>query len=251
MTTCHDGLMDITTLVKTVSPTINAAGTAFMFDARSMAAGEPLGLDGMSTYVLGRGGVLGDVDADVVSASFAVFNPDVVRMLWDGARSIASPADAAAAYNEACAQYGRDELSGIDRLDGYVAAAEAVVDAASIVGLPLFAGWRAMPRADDVPGRAMQLTHVLREHRGNAHVCGIAAAGLSGAEAHFASKGESQMAMMGWQEPWPDGAGLGDRLMEAEATTDRIVEAAFAVLDDDAADTMAAVLADIGEATTG
>lgn len=243
--------MDTTTLVTTVSPTINAAGAAFMFSSNAMAAGEPLGLDGMSTYVLGRGGVLGDVDADVVAATFAVFNPDVVRMLWDSARAKTSASRAAAAYHEACADYGREKLASVEGLDGYVDAAEAVVGGASVVGLPLFAGWRAMPLAPDLPGRAMQLTHVLREHRGSAHVCGIAAAGLTGAEAHFASKGESQMAMMGWQEPWPDAGGLDARLGEAESATDRIVEAAFAVLDDQRADTMAAVAADIGSATAG
>lgn len=241
--------MDTTTLVRTISPTINGAGASFMFDAGTMAAGEPLGLDGLSMYVLGRGGVLGDVDADVVAASFAVFNPVALRMMWDGARSKASPADASAAYNEACAAFGRARLDGIDGLDAYVAAVGAVIAGASAVGMPLFAGWRAQPLAEDLPGRAMQLTNVLREHRGSAHVCAIAAAGLTGAQAHFLSKGESQMRMMGWDEPWPDVSGLEDRLAEAETDTDEMVGAAFAVLDDATADTVARVVAEIGAAT--
>ena len=243
--------MDTTTLVGAVSPTINAAGTAFMFDAGTMAAGEPLGLDGLSMYVLGRGGVLGDVDADVVAASFAVFNPAAVRMMWDGARAKCGAAEATAAYNEACAAFGRARLAAVDGLEGYVEAAERVVDAASAVGMPLFAGWRAQPRADDLPGRAMQLTNVLREHRGSAHVVGIAAAGLTGAQAHFLAKGASQMQMMGWEEPWPDVAGLEDRLTEAEAVTDRIVAAAFAVLDPQSAASVAEVVDDIGAAIRG
>lgn len=174
--------MDIPTLVTTISPTIDAAGAAFMFDRGTMAAGEPLDLDGLSMYVLGRGGALGDVDG------------------------------------------------------------------AAIVGMPLFAGWRAQPLADDTPGRAMQLTNVLREHRGSAHVCGIASTGLTGAQAHYLAKGDGQMSMMGWQEPWPDVTGLEDHLAEAEAVTDRIVEAAFAVLDENQADTLARVVADIGAA---
>lgn len=240
--------MDTTSLVEATSKTINAAGAAFMFDAGTMAAGEPLGLDGLSMYVLGRGGVLGDVDADVVAASFAVFNPVTVRMMWDNARSLASPADASAAYSEACAEFGRARLGAIDGLDAYVEAAEAVVAGASVVGMPLFAGWRALPRVDDLPGRAMQLTNVLREHRGSAHVCAIAAAGLTGAQAHFLSKGEAQMAMMGWQEPWPDVNGLEDRLAEAETDTDEMVATAFAVLDETAADAFARVVSEIGAA---
>lgn len=38
MRTCHDDLMDTATLVETVTPTSNAAGTAFMFDAPAVAA---------------------------------------------------------------------------------------------------------------------------------------------------------------------------------------------------------------------
>jgi hypothetical protein len=240
--------MDTSTLVGAVSPTINAAGTAFMFDAGTMAAGDPLGLDGLSMYVLGRGGVLGDVDADVVAASFAVFNPAVVRMMWEGARAKCGATEASAAYHEACAAFGRARLADVDGLDRYAEAAEAVVRSASIVGMPLFAGWRAQPLADDLPGRAMQLTNVLREHRGSAHVVGIAAAGLTGAQAHFLAKGDAQMQMMGWQEPWPDVTGLEDRLTEAEATTDRIVVDAFAVLDAETAARVAAVVDDIGAA---
>ncbi len=240
--------MDIPTLVTTISPTVNSAGATFMFDPGTMAAGGPLDLDGLSMYILGRGGVLGDFDADVVAASFAVFNPATVRMMWDGARSKASAADASAAYNEACAAYGRRKLGGVDGLDSFVEAAGAVVDGASIVGMPLFAGWRAQPLADDAPGRAMQLTNVLREHRGSAHVCGIASTGLTGAQAHYLAKGDGQMSMMGWQEPWPDVTGMEDRLADAESATDRIVEAAFAVLDEDQADVVARVVADIGAA---
>ncbi len=248
--------MDTITLVTTASPTINAAGAAFMFASSTAAAGETLGLDGLSMYALGRGGVLGDVDADVVAASFAVFNPTVVRGLWEGARAKAAatgagPAEASAAYNEACATFGRAKLSEVAGLDTYVSSAEAIVRSASIVGMSLFAGWRAQPLADDLPGRAMQLTNVLREHRGSAHVCGIAAAGLTGAQAHFLSKGEAQMAMMGWQQPWPDVAGLEGARADAEAATDRIVAAAFSVLDEDAAASMAAVVADIGAAVQG
>ena len=243
--------MDSATLVHDVNRTINAAGTAFMFDPGTFSVGEPLGIGPLETYFLGRGGVLGDVDAGVVAATFGVFEPGMVRGVWDKARAACPPADAATAFNEACAGYGRRKLAGIEGLDAYVTAAEQVVRAAPVVGLPLFAGWRAQPLADDAPGRAMQLTNVLREHRGSAHVCAIAAVGLSGAEAHLASKGEGQMAMMGWQEPWPDLAGLEDRLAEAEAVTDRIVLPAYEVLDDRGREALAAGVSAIGAAIRG
>ena len=42
-------------------------------------AGYP---NGFAWYVAGRGGVLGDVDADVIVSAFAYFNPKIVRKMW-------------------------------------------------------------------------------------------------------------------------------------------------------------------------
>ena len=47
-----------------------------------------------------------------------------------------------------------------------VALVERVVDSAEAAALPLFAGWRALPRPDDAAGRLGLLLNVLREHRG-------------------------------------------------------------------------------------
>ena len=47
----------------------------FMLDPATYEHGASLGFPGYDFYVSGRGGVLGNVDADVVSAGFVFFNP--------------------------------------------------------------------------------------------------------------------------------------------------------------------------------
>ena len=50
-------------------------GASFYFDPDTLARGKELGLDGFRFYVLGRGGVLGDVEPDVVRSAFGYFHP--------------------------------------------------------------------------------------------------------------------------------------------------------------------------------
>ncbi|MEZ5230551.1 MAG: hypothetical protein R2710_28945 [Acidimicrobiales bacterium] len=52
----------------TAGPTGNV-GAAFYFHPDTLAKGKELGLDGMRFYILGRGGVLGDAESDVVASA--------------------------------------------------------------------------------------------------------------------------------------------------------------------------------------
>ena len=64
--------------VSTACPIISVCGSAFYFAPSTLAIGADLGLDGVGFYVMGRGGVLGDVEPRVVSAAFGYFNPALV-----------------------------------------------------------------------------------------------------------------------------------------------------------------------------
>ena len=59
-----------------------------MLDGATYAVGGDAGFDGMDFYAAGRGGVLGDVSADVVAAALVFFNPDVVEGAWEGSRAV-------------------------------------------------------------------------------------------------------------------------------------------------------------------
>ena len=73
-------------LVAVACPKISDMGWAFYFVPDTVARGEELGLDVVSFYVLGRGGVLGDVESTVIASAFGYFNPTLVAAMWDAAR---------------------------------------------------------------------------------------------------------------------------------------------------------------------
>jgi hypothetical protein len=198
---------------------IGELGMQFMADPLTRDAGKELGLRGRQLYQLGRGGALGDVPAEVVVAAFAFFPPAVVTEHWNAGREVMSPGDAARAYATMCNDWGRRHL---DRPESPRALdlLERVVDGAEGAGLPLFVGWRLLPRPDDVPGRLAQVINVMREHRGSVHTCAVAAVGLGPLEAVMAGPyGEANAKFFEWPEPYPDPAPYKPRWDAAEDLT--------------------------------
>ncbi len=211
------------------SKAIHDLGSAFMLHPETNARGAQNGYDNpLAFYAAGRGGVLGDVDAEVVYAAFGWIAPSLVRPMWEAGVAIHGAREAARRYFSACAQWGRDHLAGVDGLDRFADLAERVLNAAETSGRPLFAGWKMEPRVPDGPGRAMQLIHVMREWRGSNHLVATTAEGLSPLEAILASDGQSRAKFFGWPEPFPPVSDeLRDRRTEAEVLTDRLCAPAF------------------------
>lgn len=222
-------------LLAAACPKIRDMGFAYYFVPETVAKGEALGLDVFHFYFLGRGGVLGDVESGVVASAFGYFNPALVAQMWDSATQVMPPRDAARAYFECCADLGRARLSEVTGLDAFCAAADAVNDAADPVALPLYAGFKAEPLVNDLPGRAMQLIAVLREFRGSAHLLAVRASGIDAKTAHFVKR-PGDIGMFGWSES--DAPEIGPRQTEAmdraESLTDELVLPAYAVLDEKA-----------------
>jgi hypothetical protein len=98
---------------------------------------------------------------------------------------------------------------------------EKVIEAAPAGGLPMFAGWRAMPLASDAPGRALQVMFVLRELRGDVHFNALSLSGITPVEAHMLHGGKDYTRMFGWPEPFADGASKRHRYDEVEEATNR------------------------------
>jgi len=220
-------------LVRQACPIINDTGWAYYFTPETQAKGAELGLKGPMFYFAGRGGVLGDCDADVVTAAFGYFNPAVIRRAWESATSIRPAREIGRAHFECCADLGRQKLGGVANLTAFVEAADAVNEAAEPDGLALYAAFKAEPLAQDLAGRAMQLVAVLREFRGSAHLIAVRASGLTTKQAHF-SKRPNDVAMFGWtpqDAPVLDDA-VANKMKAAEDLTDQIVLPAFSVLDD-------------------
>lgn len=218
--------MDAATFAADAGRPLNQVGAGFYFDPATLAAGKEHGLDGFRMYVLGRGGVLGDVEPDVVQAAFGYFHPRVVDKMWSTAKQTMTPRDAARLYHRSCAEFGRSKFAALEGLDEFCSAAEAIIAAQPRGGLSLFAAWAAEPLVDDIPGRAAQLAAVLREQRGSAHLLAVIASGLSDQQAHFLKRPDDY-ATFGWSEPPEIDAAHRAAMDAAEDLTNRILAPAF------------------------
>jgi hypothetical protein len=220
--------LDATEAVRETDHRVHDVGSAFMLHPETMTRGAEYGFsDPFAFYFAGRGGVLGEVDASVVVAAMGWFQPDMVRPLWEQGIAVAGAREAARRYGEAAAAWGRDHLSGVDGVDRLATLAGQLVAGTEASGLPLFAGWRTEPLADDAPGRAVQLIHVLREWRGGLHLVATTAAGLSPLEAILTNEGEQQARFFGWKGDLPDCSHLTSRFEDAQRRTDTLTATVY------------------------
>ncbi len=224
--------MDIDELLSTTAPSIYSLGSAFYFHPETLRVGREHGIDGLTFYVIGRGGVLGDVEPVVVASAFGYFEPGLIAKFWERGRKKMAPREAARLHLSCAHTYGRSVFAGLD-LTGFCAAAEAVVQAADPAAMALFAGFCAEPLPDDVPARAAQLSVVLRELRGGAHLVAVVATGLSPLVAHALRRPDA-IEMFGWStDDVPELTGAEEEaLASADALTDRLLATPFGVLDE-------------------
>lgn len=210
-------------------------GGAFMLHPDVLGPGKEAGYPGgFAYYVVGRGGVLGDVDADVVVSAFGFFAPTLVSSLWNAGVVVEGARAGARRYGDACAAWGRTRLAdftGAERLADLLA---RVVDSADVGGLSLFAGWRTAPRPDDAAGRCYLLIHVARELRGSAHLVACVASGLTPRDAVLANPqgGPEQAERFGWSGPVEPDPRAGARFAAAEELTDGLMARHLDVLSD-------------------
>jgi hypothetical protein len=211
--------------VRATADPIHSIGSRLFLGREAVARAKEWGWDNpMAFYAAGRGGVLGDVSADVVAAAFGWFEPTTVARMWTEGVAVCGARGAARRMTQSHALWGRAHLSDTHR---FVELADRVVDGASVAGLSLFAGWRAEPRVDDAPGRAAQLIHVLREWRGAIHLVATTAVGLSPLEAILTNEGEDQAKLFGWSPPFPAVTDIKHLHDDAEAMTDRLCAQVF------------------------
>ena len=201
--------------------------------AGSLARAAALGLSPSQWYFLGRGGALGDVDAAVVDSALGYFAPSVVAAYWDTGRAILPPHAAAQAHIECCRDFGRRHLDGAPFLTGFVPAAAKVLAAASPLALPLFAGMKTFPLADDLAGAATQAVAAIREFGAGVHLLAVAAAGLPPATAHWLTTPRAWESFGYQASDIPNATRLDrQRLAHADELTRELLEPAYSALDD-------------------
>lgn len=155
------------------------------FASEKKASYDAAGLKGgWMGYFAGRAAPLGPVSAELVTAVFYNFHPRMVRRSIPDAWTFSTPARVLEARLEIVDR-------ALRRLLGSATVEEAAVialDAAArceLAGRPMFAANAALETPDPPHLKLWHAATMLREHRGDAHVAALVAAGLDGCEAHL------------------------------------------------------------------
>ncbi len=217
--TTDDGALGV---VKATSEPIHDLGTAIYLSSDVFAWAAEWGWSNpFAFYFAGRGGMLGDVGADVVTSAMGWFEPTIVAAMYNEGAAVAGAPAAAVRMAEATGRWGRKYLDNVAGLDDIVAVVESTVDTLEGSALPLFVGWRDAARDEHPAGRAAQLMQILREWRGCVHLVATTAVGLSPLEAILTNEGEGQAKFFGWTEPFANCTAIADKHQAAEDITDQ------------------------------
>ncbi|MCC5953872.1 MAG: hypothetical protein JJU45_17395 [Acidimicrobiia bacterium] len=217
---------------KEAAPAVRDVASHFMLDPDTYRVGGELGFPGMSFYVAGRGGSLGDVDASVVAAAMVFFSPALVADGWAASEPVMGRQDAARRFMGCGYDWARGHVPTDDELalGRLTELAGRLIEAASPAGAPLFAALRTTEEPADAPALALHRMNVLRELRAALHGGAILAAGLSPREA-VCLRSPDMVGLFGWDPPEEDLAPLQASWDEAEAATDVAMGRTFEVLD--------------------
>jgi hypothetical protein len=246
------------------SPECHAAYQKFGFAPSPGTFGNGVAAPDGPAYFTSRGSLLGQVDGEVVASAFGVFKPAVVvpgvRFGWtrtDAPTIFAARRAGAVAQLERVCGAPTADVTRVAKL------LERAVEPLSEPGRPLFSGLRAQwDDPDDAWTQLFHLGDMLREFRGDAHVCAWTAAGVDAieigllTELYMGIPPRTYIRTRGWNDGELDGAQArlrargwldGDTLTadgrrereEIERATDRAMTGAIRALDDDIDDVIA------------
>lgn len=220
--------MDAVEAARSTTDAVVDLPAKFMMDGDTYKRGAELGFDGVDFYVAGRGGVLGDVDADIVSAAFVYFNPVAVRRAWEASAPVCSRAEAAASFAGSAHRWAGEHLADGPDYSRLAELAGAIVARASAAAAPLFAGWRHLDVPEDPKAAVVHHLNALRELRGGLHGGAVLATGLSPLQA-FAEHSPHMAGIFGWEE-LPSTDGLAKQWQQAEDATNVALGLSFSAL---------------------
>lgn len=218
--------MDPREVMQATAGKLGDIGAAFYFAPETLQRGKDVGLDGFRFYFLGRGGVLGDVEAGVIRAAFGYFEPGLVDKIWTSAKEVMPPREAARLYISCGHDLGRAKFSDIDGLDRFVDAAATVIAGIEGTSMPLFEAVRCEPIPEDLPAAAMHQAMVLREMRGSAHLLANTACGLETRHAHGIKRPDA-FKMFGYEAEIEVTDDDRAKWLRAEQLTDDILAPAY------------------------
>jgi hypothetical protein len=212
----------------------------FMLDMATYQYGAQIGFPGMAFYTGGRGGVLGDVDAQTVTDAFFVFHPDQVQGNWEQAASVMSRDKAALEFQNCCSKWAEDHIP--DDIDAATLAslAQRIAEAADDTDAPVFAGWRKLAPPESPKAAAAHHMNSLRELRFAHHAKAVRKQGVS-PHAAVSHRQPHMIPIMGWGEAAElDDATIAD-WTQAEAETNAAMAKPLSVLSAEELDTFVAL----------
>jgi len=246
------------------SPECHAAYEKLGFAPSPGTFGNGVAAPDGPAYFTSRGSLLGQVEPEVVASAFGVFKPAIVvpgvRFGWTRTDA---PTIFAARRAGAVAQLERVCGAATDDVARAAELLERAVEPLAEPGRPLFSGLRAQwDDPADAWTRLFHLGDMLREYRGDAHVCAWTAAGVDAieigllTELYMGIPPRTYIRTRGWSDAeldgaharlaergWVDEAGLTDagriEREEMERATDRAMRRAIGALDDDVDEVLA------------
>jgi hypothetical protein len=140
------------------------------------------------TYFAGRAAPLGSsVPAGVVHALFYNFGPGEVARHIPKVWTTTTPEAAIAAREQGCVNALRRILGDLLDTPHFTRAVGLLTKAATsapLEGRPMYAALRALPLPEEPVARLFHAASLLREHRGDGHICALMAEHIGGLEAH-------------------------------------------------------------------
>ena len=228
--------MDALTAATAIGPPLGTVGAAFYFSPEAASRADGIGLDVVSLYAAGRGGVLGDRTPAEVDEAFFFFKSGLIASVVEAARAQAAPADILEAHLGSADDFAAATYGAVDPtvLAAFDAAASRVVDALPTGRWPLVDGYRAQRPPVGATGSAYRSAVLLRELRGGIHRDAVGEAGLTAAVACQFDRGDDYYHLHGFgdDDRVPETPATLAARVGAEQTTDASQAELLAVLDE-------------------
>jgi hypothetical protein len=212
----------------------------FMLDMATYQYGGTLGFAGMSFYAGGRGGVLGDVDADTVTEAFVFFHPDNVKANWEQSGAVMAREKAALEFQSCCSRWAEEHIPDDVDVATLASLAQRVADSADATGAPVFAGWRQLTPPESPKAAAAHHMNSLRELRFALHANAVRERGVHPHDA-LSHRQPHMVGIFGWGEPKEAPAEAVALWEDAEAETNTGMAKALSVLSSDELDQFVAL----------
>ena len=191
--------------------TLEAIHTVVYFSPEAKTAYKAIGLRGYwSGYFASRSAPLGTPSAELVTATFFGFSPDMVAKAIPDAWERADR-DEILATRKIVATRALDSIIGdedvLEVADALLAAARSL----SYAGRPLAAAHHALPLPETPMTRLWHAASVLREYRGDGHLAVLTAANVGPVDSNIlqvgiGKAGDDQQSLRGWSdEDWAAG----------------------------------------------